>query len=98
MARSSTSNRNSQSGGAGRAETNPRVLRPGMVTLAAVFLWAARHEPADFSAASLVVWFAGAITAALLVRAALALAAPLLAIAGAALEQAIASLRSGDEP
>ena len=72
-------------------------LKPGMLTLAAVFLWSAGHEPAVFNAASLSLWLLGALTAGLLVQAALTLAAPLLGIFAAVLSQATRILQRGPE-
>ncbi len=78
-------------------KAKPVLLKPGMITLAAVLLWSARHEPAAFSTASTGVWVMGAITTALLVRAALALAAPLIGICGMVLGQALRVMQNGAE-
>ena len=51
----------------------PNPLKPGMIVLAAVLLWSAKNEPAQFDITSLGTWALGAILVALLVRAALAL-------------------------
>ena len=58
----------------------------------------ARHEPDSFSAASTGVWLMGALTTALLVRAVMALAAPLIGLAGAVLGQALQVMQNGAEP
>ena len=73
------------------------LLKPGLLTLASVFLWSARHEPASFNAASLSLWVLGALTTALVVQAALALAAPLLGIGAAVLSQAAHILHRGTD-
>jgi len=62
-------------------------LKPGMLTLAAVAIWSARHEPDSFDPASLGTWLLGALAMALTLRAAFALAAPVLGICAALLAQ-----------
>jgi ABC-type thiamin/hydroxymethylpyrimidine transport system permease subunit len=71
------------------------LVKPGMVTMAAVFAWAAVHEPARFTPASCGVWLLGALTTALLVRAAMALISPLAAALAAALGQAFGDAPNG---
>jgi small neutral amino acid transporter SnatA (MarC family) len=68
-----------------RRPQKTRLLKPGMLTLAATCLWSAGNEPAGFDAASLASWLLGAFTVALLSRAALALAGPLLRLLGTTL-------------
>jgi hypothetical protein len=75
-----------------------KMLRPGMLMLAAVFLWSAKHEPPQFDITSLGIWALGAVMVALLTGAALALAAPLLGILGAILSQAVHALQNEAEP
>lgn len=75
-----------------------KMLRPGMIVLAVMLLWSAKHEPPQFDIASVGIWVLGAVMVALLVRAALALAAPLLGILGAILSQAVEALHNGAEP
>jgi hypothetical protein len=72
---------------------NAALLKPGMLTLAAVALWSAQHEPVTFDTASLGTWLLGAVAVALSVRAALALFAPLLGLCTAILGQAYQSLQ-----
>ena len=84
------------------AKAKPRgkkstLLKPGLLTLASVFLWSARHEPASFNAASLSLWGLGALTTALVVQAALALAAPTFGICAALLGQAAHILHRGTD-
>ncbi len=84
------------------AKAKPRgkkstLLKPGLLTLGAVFLWSAAHEPAAFNAANLSLWAVGALTTALVVRAALALAAPMLGICAAVLGQAAHILHRGTD-
>jgi hypothetical protein len=69
-----------------------------MLIFAAVFLWSAKHEPPQFNIATLGVWALGALTVALLARAAFAVAAPLLALFGAILKQAVQALQHEAEP
>ena len=80
-----------------RAKPTPKLLRPGMLMLAAVFIWSARHLPPVFTPASLSGWVLGAATVALLTSAALALAAPVLGVFGAIFTQALQSMRHGAE-
>jgi hypothetical protein len=74
-----------------------KLLQPGMLMLAAMFLWAADHEPARFTAGSLTGWVLGAVSVALLVRAGLALLAPALRILGIVFGHAFKALQSGAE-
>ena len=74
----------------------PNPLKPGMVVLAAVLLWSAKHEPAQFDITSLGTWALGAILVALLVRAALALVTPLFGLFGAILAQALQSMHDNE--
>ncbi|HUW79477.1 MAG TPA: hypothetical protein VMV54_01130 [Acidocella sp.] len=80
-----------------KRKQKPKLLKPGMLMLAAMFLWSAQHEPPAFSLASVAIWLSGAVTIALLARAALALASPVLNIAGALLHQAFQGQNSGAE-
>jgi hypothetical protein len=66
-----------------------KLLRPGLLVLAVMFLWAAQNEPANFTASTFASWALGALTVALLTRAGLALVAPVFAIAGTLLTQAM---------
>jgi len=74
-----------------------KLLKPGLVTLAASLLWAAQHEPADFSLSSLAVWGLGALTIALMVRAVLALATPVFDLAGILFRQTVQALQDEEE-
>lgn len=80
-----------------RGKTRPKLLKPGMLTLAAVFIWSARHQPPVFTPASLAGWALGAVTVALLTSAALALAAPVLGVFGAIFTQALQYFQNGAE-
>ncbi|GLR67512.1 hypothetical protein GCM10010909_21930 [Acidocella aquatica] len=80
-----------------RGKTRPKLLRPGMLMLAAVFIWSAQHQPPVFTPASLSGWALGAATVALLTRATLALAAPVLGIFGTIFTQALQHLQHGAE-
>ena len=80
-----------------RGKTAPKLLKPGMLMLAAVFIWSARHQPPVFTPASLAGWAFGAATVALLTSAALALAAPVLGVFGAIFTQALQHLQHGTE-
>lgn len=81
-----------------KSRTKAATLKPGLLMLAAVFLWSAKHEPPDFNIASLGVWTLGALTVALLARAAFALAAPLLGLLGAIFKQTLLALQHEAEP
>ena len=70
----------------------PKILRPFMVTLAAMATWAALHQPAQFNPGSIGVWGLSAVTVALLVRAGLALLAPVLDMMGAIFGRAMQTL------
>lgn len=71
-------------------------LKPGMIVLAAVLLWSAKNEPAQFDITSLGTWALGAVLVALLVRAALALITPLFGLFGALLAQALQSMHNNE--
>jgi hypothetical protein len=79
-------------------QATPRLLKPGILTLAAMCLWAATHEPARLDTPSLLAWLFGALTIALLSRAALALAAPFFQLLAAACAPLLAPQRGGTEP
>jgi hypothetical protein len=76
---------------------NP-LLKPGMITLATVAYWSARHEPGQFDAASTGSWLLGGLATGLLARAALALFQPLLSLCLAVLAQAFQILQGRAEP
>jgi|GEM_PF-3576535 hypothetical protein len=80
-----------------RGKNTPKLLKPAVLTLAVMFIWSARHQPAAFDPASLAGWALGALTVALLTRAALALAAPVLGMFGAIFTQAMQHLQHGAE-
>jgi hypothetical protein len=61
-----------------------------MVALAA---WGAAHVPEQFTVASIGVWVCGAVTVALLARAALALGTPLIGILGVLFGRALKTAR-----
>jgi hypothetical protein len=71
------------------AANKSALLKPGMVTLACVLLWAAQHQPDSFTPASTGVWLLGALTVMLLVRAGLALATPTLKLTAGLLAKAL---------
>jgi hypothetical protein len=76
-----------------------KLLSPGILTVAAMAGWAAAHEPAVFTTASVGVWLCGACTIALLTRACLALVTPLLAIFGVIFGRAMKSMQTpGADP
>lgn len=75
-----------------------QLLRPGLLAFALTLGWAARHEPAAFTIASLGVWLLGMLTTMVLLRAALALLGPLLALCGAMLGRALRSQRTQADP
>jgi len=64
-----------------------RIYHPALVTAAIVLLWLAFSEPQTFNTASVIVWLVGALTAGLLVRAALAVGEPLLRLVSASFTQ-----------
>jgi cell division protein FtsW (lipid II flippase) len=66
-----------------------KLMRPSMVVLAIVFLWAAQNMPPSLNAGSAVSWGLGAFTVALLAGAGFALAVPVLTIFAALLGQAL---------
>jgi hypothetical protein len=78
-------------------KSRPKLLKPGVLTFAAMFIWSAQHQPLVFTPASLAGWALGAATVALLTRAALALAAPVLGVLGAIFTQALQHLQHGAE-
>ena len=80
-----------------RGKTRPKLLRPGILMFAVMLAWSARHQPPVFTPASLSGWALGAATVALLARAALALAAPVLGMFGAIFTQALQHLQHGAE-
>lgn len=91
------------SGGSPRQQTIDRgmnthppgkLFRPLLVVLAVVLNWAALNQPPLFTPASLLVWLLGAITVGLLVRAALALAIPIMQIGMARVATAVRLIRN----
>lgn len=81
-----------------KAKKQGKILKPGMLVLAAMFLWSAQHEPENFDPASVAGWVFGAVTVALLTCAAVALVAPVMRLLGAMLGQAMQSMQNGGEP
>ncbi len=69
--------------GKGKSTKKQKLMSPFMLVLAAMTAWAATHEPAHLNMGSTGVWLLEALAVALLVRAGLALLAPLLGMAGA---------------
>ncbi len=59
----------------------PKAIRRGFVVLAIAILWAAAHEPRDFTPTSVAIWGLGMLTVTLLARAAFALVEPALKVA-----------------
>jgi hypothetical protein len=80
-----------------QGKKRPKLLNPGTLMLAVMFLWAAQHEPPVFNIVSLATWILGAASTALLARAALALAAPGITIASALLRRAFQGLQGRAE-
>jgi len=80
-----------------KTDTNPKLvfLRPKFLVLAAACAWAATNQPASFTAASLGVWVAGALTTALLAAAALSLALPAARVATGILRDALHEIQKG---
>lgn len=62
----------------GTKPRKPGLIRRGLVVLAIAILWAAGHQPDAFTPASVLIWVLGMLTAALLARAAFAVAEPVL--------------------
>lgn len=77
-----------------KSANSKKLLSPFMLTMAAMTGWAAAHEPAPFTIASVGVWVCGAVTVALLARAGLALATPVLGIMGAIFGRAMKAMRN----
>jgi hypothetical protein len=75
----------------------PKPLSAGTLMLAVMFLWSAQHEPLVFNIVSLATWILGAVSTALLARAVLALAVPVLALAGSILRHAFQGLQGRAE-
>lgn len=81
-----------------KAAKSKKILSPFMLTLAAMAGWAAAHEPAAFTLASVGVWLCGALTVALLASAGLALFTPLLGMCSGIFSRALIVLkRDGSE-
>lgn len=80
-----------------QAKKKPKLLNSGTLMLAVMFLWSAQHEPPVFDIVNLATWILGAVSTALLARAALALAAPGLSIAAAILRRAFQGLQGRAE-
>jgi len=70
-------------------------LRPGLLCLAAVLFWAARHQPASLTAASLGIWLLGALTIFLLLRAGLAFITPLMTLLGKIFSFSLRQMQQG---
>jgi hypothetical protein len=79
------------------AKKKSNLFNPGTLMLGVMFLWLARHEPPVFNIVDVAIWILGAISAALLARAALALVAPGITIAGSVLRRAFQGLQGGAE-
>jgi uncharacterized membrane-anchored protein len=77
-----------------KSSQKPKILKPMMITLAAMAAWAAMHEPVSFDAGSLGVWALEAVAVALLVRAVLALVAPGLGLLAALLQRAMRDMQN----
>jgi hypothetical protein len=75
----------------------PKLLNSGTLMLAVMFLWSAQHEPPVFNIVSLAIWVLGAVSTALLARAVLALAVPVLTLAGSILRRAFQGLQGRAE-
>ncbi len=78
----------------GKSSQKPTILKPMMITLAAMAAWAAMHEPASFDAGSVAVWALEAVAVALLVRAVLALVTPVLGLLAALLQRGMQELQN----
>jgi small neutral amino acid transporter SnatA (MarC family) len=73
-----------------------RLYRPGMLAAAVTLFWAASQEPDQLSLPNLIAWLLGAATIGLLVRAAFAVAEPLLKLLANLTLQAASRVRAGD--
>ena len=82
---------------ANKGKQKPKLLKPGMVVLAAMFLWSAQHEPDAFDIGSVTAWALGAVTVGMLVYAALALASPVLHIMGSITGRALQAMQTRPE-
>ncbi len=80
-----------------KPKPKPGLLKPGMIMLAVMFLWAAQNMPAAITPGSGALWLCGAITAGLLARAALALAAPVFKILGDLIRRSFQDLQAGPD-
>ena len=81
-----------------KSKTTPKqtsILRPGVLCLAATLFWAARHQPASLTAASLGIWFLGALTIFLLLRAGFAFITPLAAMLGKIFSASLRHMQQG---
>lgn len=76
-----------------RPAKSRKIVNPFILTVAALAAWGAAHVPEQFTVASAGVWICGAVTVALLTRAALALGAPLIAILGVLSGRALKTVR-----
>jgi hypothetical protein len=76
------------------APKSRRFYRPGLVAIAAMLFWAAVNEPPSLSAGKAIAWLLEALAAGLLVRAALAVAEPLLKLLANAYQHAAARARA----
>ena len=70
-----------------------KIVNPLILTMAALAAWGAAHVPEQFTVANIGVWICGAVTVALLTRAALALGTPLIGILGVLSGRALKSVR-----
>ena len=66
-----------------------RLVRPGPLMVAAAILWAADNQPAGFTLSSTIIWALGALTIAILARAALAFLLPLVKLGTSLLLQGV---------
>ncbi len=98
MSRNATGNEPSLPHKAGHKPSKPGRgiwFKPGLVLTSFVFFWAASHEPPAFTATSISIWIFGAITAALLAKAALVLTEPVTRILLTLLSPASKNSKSG---
>jgi hypothetical protein len=72
-------------------------FKPTFIVAAAAMIWGAQHPPGTADLGALGGWALGMLTVGLLVRAALAVAVPALALLGVMLRQSLRAIQAGRE-
>lgn len=67
--------------------------KPWLIAVACALFWAALHEPAQVTPVTLLIWLLSAVTAGVLLRAALAVAEPLVKLAA---DMVVRTIREAD--